>query len=126
MAATTWIPAAVPAVPAARPDRSRPRTAAPLRVVPAARRRRLLVLVAGAVLVAALGGLGLRAAAAPEAPAAAGHVVLAPGETLWEVAVRTAAPGVDPRAQLRDLVLLNDLDPAVAPAAWTVVLLPAR
>ncbi|MEY3072666.1 MAG: hypothetical protein RLZZ353_862, partial [Actinomycetota bacterium] len=100
--------------------------AAPLRVVPAARRRRLLVLVAGAVLVAALGGLGLRAAAAPEAPAAAGHVVLAPGETLWEVAVRTAAPGVDPRAQLRDLVLLNDLDPAVAPAAWTVVLLPAR
>ncbi|MEY3073152.1 MAG: hypothetical protein RLZZ353_1348, partial [Actinomycetota bacterium] len=36
MAATTWIPAAVPAVPAARPDRSRPRTAAPLRVVPAA------------------------------------------------------------------------------------------
>ena len=127
MAATTWIPAAVPAVPAAaRPVRPGPRTAADLRVVPAVRRRRLALWAAGLVLVAGLAGAGVRAAATPEVPLAAGHVVLAPGETLWEVAVRTAAPGVDPRAQLRDLVLLNDLDPAVAPAAWTVVLLPAR
>lgn len=125
MAATTWIPA-----PATRPaPRRAPAGARPaLRpVVPAGGRRRRL----GAVVLATILAVGLvvgvvaRVGAEP-APAAAGHVVLGPGETLWDVAVRTAGPGVDPRAQLRDLVLLNDLDPAVAPAAWTVVLLPAR
>ena len=124
MAATTWIPAAAPA---ARPAPvGRPRAGAPLRTVPAPRPRRAALWLAGLVLTAAVTGAAVSASATPEAPPAAGHVVLAPGETLWEVAVRTAAPGVDPRAQLRDLLLLNDLDPAVAPAAWTVVLLPAR
>jgi hypothetical protein len=125
MAATTWIPAAT--APMALPARPGPSgTGVRLRTVPAARPRRAALWLAGLVLAAGLGGVAVRATAAPEAPLAAGHVVLAPGETLWDVAVRTAGPGVDPRAQLRDLILLNDLDPAVAPAAWTVVLLPAR
>ena len=130
MAATTWIHAPAPApAPATGPVGTAPtRTPRPaLRGVPAARRtRRPALLLAGLALVAGLGGAVVARAAAAPAPDAAGHVVLAPGETLWEVAVRTAGPGVDPRAQLRDLVLLNDLDPAAAPAAWTVVLLPAR
>ena len=125
MAATTWIPA-----PATRPAPRR----APVGVRPALRpvaavrgaRRRLAALVAALVLAGGIAGGAVAWAREDAAPAVAGHVVLGPGETLWDVAVRTAGPGVDPREQLRDVLLLNDLDPAVAPAAWTVVLLPAR
>lgn len=125
MAATTWIPA-----PTIRPaPRRAPVGVRPvLHLVAPARgaRRRLALLVAALVLVGGVAGGAVAWARDEAAPAVAGHVVLGPGETLWDVAVRTAGPGVDPRAQLRDLLLLNDLDPAVAPAAWTVVLLPAR
>ena len=124
MAATTWIPAPTPAA-TAGPASAR----TPLRPVgppagPRRRARRLAVVAAVALAVLAGTAGWVRAEDAP--PAAAGHVVLAPGETLWDLAVRTAGPRVDPREQLRDLVLLNGFDPAAPPAAWTVVLIPAR
>jgi hypothetical protein len=55
----------------------------------------------------------------------AGHVVVAPGETLWDVAVATAPEGMDVRRHLAELQTLNGFDGRDV-AAWTVVLLPAR
>jgi len=55
----------------------------------------------------------------------AGHVVLQPGETLWDVAVRSAPAGVDPRRQLEDIRRVNGFGPGTH-AAWTVVLIPGR
>jgi hypothetical protein len=91
-----------------------------------ARRRRPALLV-GLVLVVllitmVLGGSG---AGAQLADPVAGHVVVAPGETLWDVAVATAPPGIDARAQVRAIQELNGIDGADLPA-WSVLLLPAR
>jgi hypothetical protein len=85
----------------------------------------LVVAVALAALV--VGGAGEVARSALDGsaePAAAGHVVLQPGETLWDVAVRSAPVGVDPRRQLETLRRLNGFGPG-ALDAWTVVLIPA-
>jgi hypothetical protein len=88
------------------------------------RRRAALLFL---VLVVALATLVLAGsdAGAELADPVAGHVVVAPGETLWDVAVATAPPGVDAREQVRAIQELNGLDGAGL-AAWTVVLLPAR
>lgn len=88
--------------------------------------RRALVLLALVALV--LGGaaaLGLGRADAGPADPVGGHVVLRPGETLWDVAVATAPAGVDARDQLARLRTLNGFDGG-ALAPWTVVLLPSR
>lgn len=53
-----------------------------------------------------------------------GHVTVAPGQTLWDVAVTHAPPGTDPRVYLTRLREANGLDSRLVPA-WTVVLLPA-
>ncbi len=96
-------------------------------VRPAARpngRRIVAALVAAAVLavtaMAVTGAVAERAAL----PEVAGHVVLQPGETLWDVAVRSAPAGVDPRRQLDTIRRLNAFGPG-ALDAWTVVLIPA-
>ena len=98
-----------------------------LRVVPtAARPRRMAMRIAGLVVAAALlvtGVLGTAMVSADE-PVAAGHVVLQPGETLWDIAVRSAPAGVDPRRQLDAVRRLNGFGPG-ALDAWTVVLIPA-
>jgi len=87
--------------------------------------RRIGSAVLAVALLLATVGVGV-AATAQQAPLeAAGHVVLQPGETLWDVAVRSAAPGVDPRRQLDDLRRLNAFGPGPLDA-WTVVLIPAR
>jgi hypothetical protein len=89
------------------------------------RRRAGAVLVLATLLVllvAAIGGMG---ASADLEDRVAGHVVLEPGETLWDVAVATAPDGVDPRAQLGEIKDLNGFGTASVDA-WTVVLLPAR
>lgn len=82
-------------------------------------------------LIAALVTVGLIAAgvlstvmATAEEPVVAGHVVLQPGETLWDVAVRSAPAGVDPRRQLDAVRRVNGFGPG-ALDAWTVVLIPA-
>jgi hypothetical protein len=106
----------------------------PLRVVPphrprSASRRAALVRAASTIVAVAL-VVGFAAAASSalldraDAPAVAGHVVLQPGETLWDVAVRSAPAGVDPRRQLDVLRRLNGFGPG-ALDAWTVVLIPA-
>lgn len=55
----------------------------------------------------------------------AGYEVVAAGETLWDVAVRTAPDGVDPRQHLATLRELNGLGSS-AVVAWTVVAIPAQ
>ena len=89
--------------------------------------RRRVGVLAGLVLpVFALTVLVGRAGAEAElADPVAGHVVVAPGETLWDVAVDTAPDGVDPRRQLAALRELNGFDGGHLDA-WAVVLIPAR
>lgn len=86
--------------------------------------RRAIAMVAAALAVMVLLGAVRGALAEPAVPVAAGHVVLAPGETLWDVAVRSAPTGVDPREQLDVLRRLNGFGSATLDA-WTVVLIPA-
>ncbi len=52
-----------------------------------------------------------------------GQVTVAPGQTLWDIAVTHAPRGSDPRAYLLRLRQRNGLDMDPVPA-WTVVLLP--
>lgn len=89
-------------------------------------RRRLTVLgslvVALFLLTVVVGGTW---AEAELAETVAGHVVVQPGDTLWDIAVATAPDGVDPRDQVARLRALNHLDGAHLDA-WAVVLLPAR
>jgi hypothetical protein len=104
---------------------------AALRVVPAPRTGgavRIGMIAATVVAVAAaliLGVSGVVGSASAGELDVAGHVVLQPGETLWDVAVRSAPAGVDPRRQLDDIRRVNGFGPG-AHEAWTVVLLPAR
>ena len=88
------------------------------------RPRMVLAAIAATLLIALVLGLGV-AVANPAVPAIDGHVVLQPGETLWDVAVRSAPPGVDASRQLADIRAVNDFGRG-ALDAWTVVLLPAR
>jgi len=107
------------AVPGATPDLrlvTRPRRQA---------RRRSVALALLAALVIGVGGVGAAARAGDVTPAVGGQVVLQPGETLWDVAVRSAPPGTDPRRQLTALRTLNAFPRGAAIPAWTVVLLPA-
>jgi hypothetical protein len=89
-------------------------------------RRRLvavaLLVVLAFALTVAIGRVG--AGAELDDPVA-GHVVVTPGETLWDVAVATAPEGMDVRRHLADLEALNGFEDRDV-AAWTVVLLPAR
>lgn len=89
--------------------------------------RRRLVALAGLVLLLTLltVAVGRVGAEAELADRVAGHTVLAPGDTLWDVAVSSAPDGVDPREQLAAIRALNGFDGASVDA-WTVVLLPAR
>ena len=87
--------------------------------------RRTLVRVAAALLVAMLAAvltLGVASASSPELEVGS-HVVLQPGETLWDIAVRSAPPGVDARRQLADIRRINGFRGGSL-EAWTVVLLP--
>ncbi len=89
-------------------------------------RRRIVALVALVLLVTlATVAVGRVGAEAELADRVAGHEVLAPGDTLWDVAVRSAPDGVDPRDQLIAIRELNGIGGASV-EAWTVVLLPAR
>lgn len=89
--------------------------------------RRRLVALAGLVLLLTLltVAVGRVGAEAELADRVAGHAMLAPGDTLWDVAVSSAPDGVDPREQLAAIRTLNGFEGASVDA-WTVVLLPAR
>ena len=64
-------------------------------------------LLAGLALAGALMGLGVTAVGAGQARPAWNHVV-APGDTLWDLA-RRAAPGRDPRETVDRLIRENRL-----------------
>ncbi|HEX2050406.1 MAG TPA: LysM domain-containing protein [Actinomycetota bacterium] len=88
-----------------------------------AARRRGWLAIAAAVVVAAGVATGARAPATPATPSAGPRaVVVAPGDTLWDVAERHAPAGTDPRAFVDELVELNALDGA--PAAGVRLRLP--
>lgn len=108
--------------------------AAPRTVAVASRRpsagviwRRRAVAILGLIVVAflltvAIGRVGAEADLEDEV---AGHVVVQPGQSLWEVAVATAPEGMDARRHLDEVVELNGFTSSQVDA-WTVVLLPAR
>ncbi|MFP5309083.1 MAG: hypothetical protein ACLGIR_05835 [Actinomycetes bacterium] len=113
--------------PARRPELRLVEAGGP-RVPPSAatfRRRRLgvlgglLAIVTGLVL--AIGGI----ADAEPTDRVGGHAVIAPGTTLWDVAVEHAPAGTDTQAYLVELRDLNGFDGGSL-APWTVVLLPAE
>jgi hypothetical protein len=80
-----------------------------------ARRRRAAVAAAGLLLAAAAGWSASGEQRVASAPGSPGSVVLAPGETLWELARRHAARGTDPRAYVDALQDLNRVRSAPAP-----------
>lgn len=89
-------------------------------------RRRATVVLGLLVVVFLLAALiGRVGAGAQLEDEIAGHVVVEPGETLWEVAAATAPEGVDAREHLLQLRELNGLSGSRV-EAWTVVLVPAR
>jgi hypothetical protein len=89
-------------------------------------RRRAMVVVVGVLLAFALTvAIGRVGAEAELADRVAGHVVVEPGQTLWDIAVDTAPAGIDARQQLDDLRSLNGLSGAEL-QPWDVILLPAR
>lgn len=103
------------------------RSYAPLAPVRQARyvRRRIIAVGVLAALVFAVGVIvGSAGATAEISEPVAGYEVVAAGETLWDVAVRTAPDGVDPRSQLASLRDLNGIEGNVA--AWTVIAIPAQ
>jgi 4-amino-4-deoxy-L-arabinose transferase-like glycosyltransferase len=104
-----------------------PHPAGPSRPSPATFWRRRLIALAMLVALAFLltVAIGRVGAEAELSDRVAGHVVLQPGQTLWDVAVATAPEGMDVRRQLVDIQELNELK-AHEVEAWTVVLLPAR
>lgn len=118
-------PAPAPHAPAEPADAPRLRLVAPPRRRGLGPRRRAVVACVAVLVAVTLLGATRGVLAQPEAEVAAGHVVLAPGETLWDVAVRSAPVGVDPREQLDAIRRLNGFGSA-ALDAWTVVLIPAR
>ncbi len=125
MSAPTYrIPA--PAGPAPEPTvpvRPRRRDARPSRAVYLRRRLAFGFAVLLAALALVLFGDAVMAEAGGGAPTTGGHVVVEPGQTLWDVAAANAPAGTDLRAYLQDLKELNGLhDGSVG--AWSVVLLP--
>lgn len=89
--------------------------------------RRRLVVGAGLVLVGLLllGAFGQVGASADLADRVDGHVIVEPGQTLWDIAMVTAPDGVDARAHLAAIEDLNGIR-ADDVQAWNVILLPAR
>ena len=112
--------------PAPATDPSGLRVVPALRALPLRRRARAGVVAAAVIaLLLAVSGVVIATTAGAGELEVAGHVVLQPGETLWDVAVRSAPAGVDPRRQLDDIRRVNGFGPG-AHDAWTVVLIPAR
>jgi hypothetical protein len=89
------------------------------------RRRAVLVVALVATAFLLTGLIGRVGAEAELEDKVAGHAVVQPGETLWDVSVATTPAGVDPREHLGAIKELNGLDGAHVDA-WSVVLIPAR
>ncbi|GGB97267.1 LysM peptidoglycan-binding domain-containing protein [Cellulomonas carbonis] len=89
-------------------------------------RGRAAVMLLAVGLAGAVGMTAQSAAArGPAAPVPVVAHVVEPGETLWEIAARTAEPGQDVRDVVADLTELNGL-PDVALEAGQQLLVPVR
>ena len=84
------------------------------------RRRRLGALFVGAVLAFAL----YAGAGAGAEQATVSHTV-APGETLWEIAVENTLPGQDPRPKVEAIRDVNDLSGSTIRPGMTLRVPPA-
>lgn len=100
------------------------RTGQPTRMTYWKRRAGVVLTVLGIALLLVLGSGYGGAEADLVRPDVAGHATVAPGQTLWDVAVEHAPDSVDPRTYLARIRTVNGLDGTYVPA-WTVVLLPA-
>lgn len=91
-------------------------------------RRAMRLRRTASVIIVIMAVFGLLLASGPTGSSQAGpkagkrSVVLQPGETLWEVAARSAPPGVDVRAFVDKLIELNGGSAAVS--AGTRIKLP--
>lgn len=88
----------------------------------AAIRRRRSAAVAALVAVT-VGGLALRSDAAPATAPAPVTVVVAPGDTVWDLALAHLPPGSSPHAYVAEVLARNDVD-AAAVRPGTVLRLP--
>ena len=115
------------------PTRGQAASGALVRSVPPGRRpppavllrRRLAAVVVLALVVSLVAALiGRWGAEADPSERIAGHVVVAPGDTLWDVAVATTPAGRDAREHLAAIRAMNGFG-AGPLAPWTVVAIPA-
>ena len=74
----------------------------------------LTLSLVGGVVAASAAGQGSDVASRPGAPAS---VVVEPGETLWDLALRYAAPGSDRTAYVDRLIALNDVSGVAPPGS---------
>lgn len=88
------------------------------------RNRRFAVLFVLALAVVLAMGAGALVADADGPTAVSQTVTVAPGDTLWDVAVAHTPDGADPRRTLDRIRDLNGLTGSDVPA-WTAVVLPA-
>lgn len=102
-----------------------PRGLAPTGPIQAWRRRIGLLVVLAAIVAAAWSAIAPAADVSVPAtvPVSAATVVVEPGETLWDVAARTAPEGTDTATQVAEIVAANGLA-GVSVDAWQVLLLP--
>ena len=84
------------------------------------RRRRLGVLFVAAVLAFALYAGAGAGAEQPTVP-----YTVAPGETLWDIAVENTLPGEDPRPKVEEIREVNDLPGSTIHPGMTLEVPPA-
>lgn len=116
---------------APRPSRTAARPVRPVRVAPRPARRqrsvylrrRVAAVLTIAALALAISGLwAMRSNAASDAGVAA-TVVVAPGDTVWDIAVAYLPEGQRPQVYVAEIIRHNDVDPA-AITPGTVLELP--
>ncbi len=86
-----------------------------------ARRRRTATVAAVSIGVATLFAGG-RSASVPARAGAGEQIVVAPGETLWDIATEHGPEGVDVRAYVDELIRTNGLSGATLPAGASIEL----
>ncbi len=84
------------------------------------RRRRL-----GALFVVAVLAFALYAGAGAGAEQATVPHTVAPGETLWDIAVENTLPGEDPRSKVEEIREANDLSGSTIHPGMTLEVPPA-
>lgn len=126
-----WRPRATAPTPARRPVgravkpapvQAQRRPSSPPRVVAW---RRIAVVVAAILIIAALTLWAIAAIAAGSDIAVGGQVTVAQGQSLWSIASEHAAPGTDVREVIAQIIALNDL-PSSGVHVGQQLLLPAH